>query len=48
MNTFEFEMVIISTILTGIHVLLETSSISSKCSSFKCFRNSSSSMLLRL
>jgi len=48
MNTFEFDMVIISAILIGISSFFEISDISLWCSSFKCIRNSSSSMSLRL
>ena len=48
MNTVEFEIVIISTALIDIFSFLEIFNISSECSSFKCFRNSFSSILFRL
>ena len=44
MNILELDTDIISTILIGMLSLSETSTISSWCTSFRCFRNSSSSM----
>jgi len=48
MNTLEFDTAIISIILIGIFSFSELSFISVWCVSFKCCRNSSSLMLLRL
>jgi hypothetical protein len=48
MNTVEFDIVIISTALIDIFSFFEISSMSLGCFSFKCFRNSSSSILLHL
>jgi len=48
MNTVELDTVIISAILIDMFSFFEISNISLWCSSFKCFRNSSSLMLLRL
>jgi len=44
----ELDTIIISVDLTDMFSFFEISNISSWCSSFKCFRNSSSLMLLRL
>ncbi len=48
MNTVEFDIVIICTALIDMFSFFEISSISSWCFSFKCFRNTSSSMSLHL
>jgi len=48
MNTLELEVVIISTALIDIFSFFEIFTISSECSSFKCFRNSISLTLLHL
>jgi len=48
MNTFELDVVIISTDLTDMFSFFEIFSNSSECSSFKCFRNSTSSTSLHL
>lgn len=48
MNTVEFDIVIISTALIGMFSFFEISCMSLGCFSFKCFRNTSSSMSLNL